>query len=206
MEGEIRVESEPGKGSRFLFTAKFQTGNKTRNILQFPEDLTGLRVLVVDDNPSAREILTHILQSFSFQATQVSSGEEALKELEDADSEKRYDLVLLDWKMPGMNGIDTAKRIKTLVNGKIPAILMISAFGREEIVKKAESIGIDAFLTKPVNESLLFDTIMEIFGKPVRDLSTSRHSKPDSTIVLKDIQNARILLVEDNKFNQIVRY
>ena len=204
MGGIITVESQPEKGSRFHFSLRFPVGKKPASPLQFPDDLAGKRVLVVDDNPSAREILTHILQRFCFQVCQASSGEEALTELQSAFDKNPYDLILLDWKMPGIDGIDTSRRIQSMADGKLPAILMISAFGREEIMKKAESVGINAFLTKPVNESLLFDTIMEIFGKPKRDIASSRHIQYDSFTILKDIQNARILLVEDNRFNQIV--
>ncbi len=202
MGGDIHVESELGKGSTFSFTAWFEYDQESTIPLVCPPDIAGLRVLVVDDNQCAREILVHLLESFTFRVSQVSSGEEALKEIQSSSIHDPFKLVLMDWKMPGLDGIETSKEIMASGLGTIPKILMISAFGREEVMKKADQVGIDAFLTKPVNASLLFNTILESLGKTARDPSSTRHSKINAKKIMQSIRGARILLVEDNEFNQ----
>ncbi|RJP19942.1 MAG: hybrid sensor histidine kinase/response regulator, partial [Candidatus Omnitrophota bacterium] len=204
MGGEIHVESEPGKGCTFSFTVRLGLGKIKHKQLNCPGDLTGMPVLVVDDNQCSREILTHILESFSFRVTQVDSGEKALVEVKKQAMENPYKLVLMDWKMPGLDGIETSKRIKSFGMDAIPQILMISAFGREEVMQQAKSIGIETFLTKPINSSLLFDTIMEMFGKSLSDTTNTRHARMDIKDIMRKIHGARILLVEDNLLNQQV--
>jgi len=125
--------------------------------------------------------------------------------LENSIIEKPYDLILMDWEMPGMDGIATSKRIKSNPSlDKIPAILMVTAHGREEIRKQADKTGLDGFLNKPVNRSLLFDTILEVFGKKIKDKSCLLKEKPEPIQGLDQIRGAKILLVEDNKINQQV--
>lgn len=204
MGGEIAVESEPGKGSRFTFTIQVGRSEKQRSELPPINDLANRRVLVVDDNPCAREILVSAMQSFSLQVSQAASGEEALANLEETPPDQPYDLVLLDWKMPGMDGLETARRIQSFKLRKTPAILMISAFGRDEAMKQAKEAGIDFFLMKPVNNSLLFNTIMESLGKIDKGAISGRHAKLDAKTLLSTIRGASILLVEDNKINQLV--
>ena len=209
MGGEICVESEPGKGSTFIFTALFEIQEKKKERLLVPSlDLKGMRVLVVDDNAASREILKGTLESFTFKVTTVASGEEALTELKRNANDKEsqaYELVLMDWKMPVVNGIETTKMIKS--DPDIPSrllVIMVTAYGREEIRKQAESVEIDVFLVKPVTNSLLFDAIMEAFGK-----HGGRKSRPIKYGVEKiseigNIRGARVLLAEDNEINQQV--
>ena len=143
MGGTIWVDSEPGKGSTFTFTALFERQKKEkRRILKPSIDLKGMRVLVVDDNAASREILRRALESFTFKVTTVASGKEALTELEKNANNKEmqaYELVLMDWKMPGMNGIETTKMI---INDPAipitPTIIMVTAYAMEEIRKQAE--------------------------------------------------------------------
>ena len=209
MGGEIRVDSEPGKGSTFTFTALFKIQEKKNIRLLEPSlDLKGMNVLVVDDNAAAREILKRTLESFSFKVTTVASGEEALTELKRNANNKEaqtYELVLMDWKMPGMSGIQTTRVIKSESGiPKTPTIIMVTAYGREEIRKQAESVEIDIFLVKPVTNSLLFDAIMEAFGKNGGKKSGSTKYGVKKISEIGNIRGAQVLLAEDNKINQQV--
>jgi CheY-like chemotaxis protein/two-component sensor histidine kinase len=205
MGGEIWVESEPGKGTTFSFTANFGLGKETvRKRLVPSSDLRGMKVLVVDDSATSRNILQDILESFSFEVTLAASAEEGLEEIQRADKNQPYELVLMDWKMPGMDGFEASERIKDHKNlSKIPAIILVTAYGREELSQQAEQIGLDGFLIKPVGSSVLFDTIMYAFGEGIPE--TSRLAGRNKEFeALKGIQGAQILLVEDNEINQQV--
>jgi len=204
MNGQIWVESEHGKGSTFAFTAEF--GLQEARYSQSEKtlkDIKGMRILLVDDNASAREILSDVLEELGFQVDQVPSGSEAIEEIEKSQ-DNPYQLILMDWKMPGMNGIETSKRIKDNEKlSNIPAILMVSAYSRDDIKQSAQKAGIDAFLSKPVNPSLLYDAIQNVFGSVDH---VEEKSKKDSASIedLKNIRGARILLAEDNEINQQV--
>ena len=202
MEGSIWAEGEPGVGSTFHFTSWFGVGSedKQRRLIV---DLVGIRALVVDDNAQAREILTEALRAFALRAESVSSGEDAVREIAAADSADPYRLVLMDWHMPGLDGLEASriiKRNKRLQN--IPKIVMVTAFGREEIRAQAEEIGVESYLLKPVNQSLLYDTLVDLFGEAGADDHRSRKRKDGATV--HDATGIRVLLVEDNEMNQQV--
>ncbi|MBW2487886.1 MAG: response regulator, partial [Deltaproteobacteria bacterium] len=140
MGGEIWVESEPGQGSTFSFTANFALGKeKTKKHFKPSKDLRGMKVLVVDDSATSREILKNMLESFTFEIGVAASGPEGIAELEAANKVKPFELVIMDWKMPGMDGIQASRRIKNHKGlSKIPAIIMVTAYGREEVMQQAE--------------------------------------------------------------------
>jgi len=205
MDGEIWVESKPGQGTTFSFTAKFGLGEeKVKKRLLPSSDLRGMKVLVVDDSATSRNILQDILESIFFEVTLAASAEEGLEEIQKADTDQPYELVLMDWKMPGMDGLEASEHIKNHQTlSKIPAIILVTAYGREEIMQQAEQIGLDGFLIKPVSPSVLFDTIMHAFGEGIP--KTSQIAERNKEIEdLKDIQGAQVLLVEDNEINQQV--
>ena len=129
----------------------------------------------MDDNATSREILKGMLESFGFEVSMAATGEEGLKELEKASEANPYELVLMDWKMPGMNGIEVSRWIKNHSwLAKIPTIIMVTAYGREEIMRQADEIGLEGFLIKPVSASVLFDTIMQAFSQEVPASSAER--------------------------------
>jgi signal transduction histidine kinase/CheY-like chemotaxis protein len=202
MEGNIWADSEPGLGSTFHFNAWFGIGTQEKR-KRFIPDLAGVRALVVDDNAQACEILTDALRVFALRAESVSSGEDAVREIAAADSQDPYQLVLMDWHMPGMDGLETSRIIKR--NDRlqhIPKIVMVTAFGREDIRTKAEEIGIDSYLLKPVNSSLLYDTLVDLFG--VAGLEDHRSGTRRDDADVHDATGIRVLLVEDNEMNQQV--
>jgi len=202
MNGEIWVESEPGQGSSFIFTATFGLASQSE-LKTTISDLQGMRVLIVDDNEAARNILQDTLESFSFNVSVAGSGKEGIAELEQAAKDNPYELVLMDWNMPEMDGIYASKLIKNNEKlSKIPTIIMVTAYGRVEIMEKAERTGIDRFLIKPVNPSTLLDSIMEVFGEEVLKHVRADVVSHEGTEKLEAIRGAKILLVEDNEINQ----
>jgi PAS domain S-box-containing protein len=206
MGGEIWVESEYGQGSSFIFTAIFGLGKETVKKRFAPsQDLRGMKVLVVDDNATSREIFRDMLESFSFEVTMAASGEEGLEEIEKAAGDKPFELIIMDWKMPGMDGIEAATRVRE--NPKLadkPAIILVTAYGREEIMQQAEQVGLEGLLLKPVSPSTLFDATMQAFGKELSTHARIRRGIEKPSETSKQIQGARILLVEDNEINQQV--
>ncbi|MGE4297788.1 MAG: transporter substrate-binding domain-containing protein [Desulfovibrionaceae bacterium] len=206
MGGSIHVDSTPGQGSTFTFTAVFGRGEDTKEKQYQPSlDLRHMRTMVVDDNATSREILTDALRTFTFNVTAVDSGFAAIKEMEKAVlKDKPFELVLMDWKMPGMDGIETARTILGNTHlPRAPQILMVTAYGREEIMRQAQDAGLSAFLIKPVSRSVLFDTIMEVFGKSTPRKARSAAPKAAHQ-EMRQIQGAQVLLAEDNEINQQV--
>ncbi|MBT8352296.1 MAG: response regulator, partial [Deltaproteobacteria bacterium] len=134
-----------------------------------------------------------------------ASGEEGIAELEAANKDKPFELVIIDWKMPGMDGIETSKPIKNHTGlNKIPPIVLVTAYGREEVMQQADQLGLEGFLLKPVNPSMLFDTIMQAFGEAVPETSRVVKKHEQETQALEHIRGANVLLVEDNEINQQV--
>jgi len=207
MGGDIRVESEPGKGSTFIFSAVFGlAAQEIEKRSHLVGTLKGMRVLVVDDSLTSQNIFKETLESFSFNVEVADSGQKAIHEIKRAlDRKGPYDLLIMDWKMPGMDGIETARKIKEQFQlTPLPRIIMATAFGRQEVMRKAEKAGLDGFLIKPVNPSVMLNTILEVFGKEVTRGPRDQIKQQPIDDTLQKISGARILLVEDNEINQQV--
>ena len=205
MNGEVYVESEFGDGSTFTFIADFgiQEVSKEKQIVEV-EGLKSKKALIVDDNEMSREILKDQICCFGINTTAVDSGRAAILEIREKSASEPYDLVFLDWRMPDMDGIDTAKMIfKDKSIKHMPTIIMLSAFGREEVFKKAEKIGINVFLMKPVSQSLLFDTVMNVCHVDMKGTARSVQREDQESADFR-IDGIRVLLVEDNVINQEV--
>ncbi|MDC7232584.1 MAG: transporter substrate-binding domain-containing protein [Spirochaetales bacterium] len=167
MGGDITVDSEPGQGSVFTFTARFEPDRDPgERIDSSSMDLSGLNILLVDDNETSLTVLKETLESMSFFVETALSGETALEMIEKNNSLKKdYDLIILDWRMPGLDGIETAFRIRN-IEGEAgpPKLLMVTAYSREDVQKQSEEAGFSGLLTKPVSPSHLFDAIISAFS------------------------------------------
>jgi two-component system sensor histidine kinase/response regulator len=203
MGGTIEVTSELGKGSTFRFSARLGKAEMAprRRILQ--SDLRGRRVLIIDDNAQARSVLSGMLTNLSFVADEAPSGQEGIEMVRQATLDGvPYDIAFVDWQMPGLDGIETGKRILALPNlGTPPHLVMVTAYGREEVLKQAEESGFENVLIKPVTSSILFDTAIGALGA---DLETAQPAEAGPSFDIERMRGARVLLVEDNEINQEV--
>jgi two-component system sensor histidine kinase/response regulator len=206
MRGEIWVESVSGEGSSFIFTANFAKAETPGHAAwSLAEELRHKPVLVVDDNETSRSIFKEILESFSFDVTLADSGSEGVKAV--AQANPPFDLVLMDWQMPGLDGFKAIEEIRALAElAHQPKIVMATAFAREDVMKEAEAAQLDGFLIKPVGPSMMFDAVMEAFGKQGSGSARRQSTDDYDADLLRTVQGARILLVDDNEINrQIAR-
>ncbi|MDR0672564.1 MAG: response regulator [Zoogloeaceae bacterium] len=212
MHGEVGVKSELGKGSTFWFSALLGISRKKRRPLALSHELAGRRVLVVDDNDSARSVIRDMLTTMNLRVTEAESGQKALEtSMEALRNGTPFHVALLDWQMPGMDGIETARRLRGTLRDFCPTIAMITAYGREEVLNLAARAGIHHVFVKPVNASMLFDEMTRILVTPetgnvaeAQDAETTRGADNALGAGLEAIAGARILLVEDNDLNQQV--
>lgn len=198
MGGEIWVESEPGVGSKFIFEVNITWGKECRRELAWKLPKKDLRILVVDDSEEALHYFKHILNSFSMDCELVSSGSEAIEKASEANLAKRpYDLIFLDWIMPGMSGLETAKRLKKVLDLKTK-IVLISVSDWSEMEKEVEKLGIQNFLPKPILPSVLLNKIIDLTDHGL--ISNASNQADNNNMYYWS--GKRILLVEDIEINR----
>ena len=196
MNGKIWVESVYGEGSRFIFEIELVDIKESSKTITLFEDKS---VLIVDDNKTWLDILSSLMNNFKFKVNIATSGQMALDMIE--SNQNRYDLVLMDWSMPGLDGIETAKIIKEKYKDEAPHIIMISAFKQESVLNLAKESDIDLFLQKPINPSSLNDMLSDIF-LGTKNLNITEHTHKSLKKELLTLKGSKILLTEDNSINQ----
>lgn len=204
MGGHIWVESEPGVGSTFGFRLDFDIQELPKPVVRkYLSELDGTRVLVVDDNKTAGEILTTMLRSMQFEVDYVESAADALSAIRDANNSEPYKLLVMDWKMPAMNGIELAKELEyDLALTQTPRIILVTAYSRDEAMEAAKELHIQSFLNKPVTPSSLLDAVMTAVGREVVSDSRTQLKHADIQQAVEALRGAHVLLVEDNEVNQ----
>ncbi|MEO8439506.1 MAG: response regulator, partial [Spartobacteria bacterium] len=207
MEGTVGVESTPGKGSLFWFTAHLtKQAHSAPAQLALAEDLANLRVLIVDDNKTNREILRHQTRAWKMRSGAAHDAEGALIELRTAEAAgDPYQIVLLDLQMPGTDGVTLARAIKREKKLARVRLVLLSSIGARLDAATLRESGIDESLVKPIKQSLLFDSIARVMGNRAFG-PTGKVMKPRSvpTLAPAPSRQLRILLAEDNPVNQRV--
>ncbi|GAC1574942.1 MAG: hypothetical protein NVS3B7_07130 [Candidatus Elarobacter sp.] len=196
MGGTIRVESTPGSGTTFTIEVEF---TRPRSVRVAPDkaSLATLHVLIVDDDPVDREIVSEMFRGWSMRVETSGSGREALISVTDAIArDDAIDLVVMDWKMPDADGASVARDIKNLGLSNAPVVIMLTAYGREQVIHSAEAVGIEAVLIKPVDPSLLFETVAATFYP---ELPASTFAPATNR---RELGGLRLLVAEDNAINQ----
>ncbi|SIS75025.1 PAS domain-containing hybrid sensor histidine kinase/response regulator [Neptunomonas antarctica] len=205
MHGDVGVDSEFGAGSTFWFTVLLGKGARTKPQRVLRAEMKDRRGLVVDDNDNARSVVKNLLENMHLIVDEASSGQAAIDAVVRAEAQSQaFDIVFLDWLMPGMDGVETLRQLRARSSNSLPCMVMMTAHGDEDVIKEAEADGLDDVLIKPVNASVLFDSVMNVLG----DRGSVRRKLRDNTSLAETnlcaIKGAHILLVEDNELNQEV--
>lgn len=201
MKGKIWVESVYGEGASFQFDIQF---DKTADVIplnyaDYP-DLQGKKVLVVDHNKTSLMILERMLRSFSFDVTALRDPFQAMKRLQ----EGVFDLLVVDYNLPELSGLDLYKRLAAKTEIKLPKTIFVCSTGRESYYNQVRQLGVKNFLVKPINQSLLFDAVMSAL-KETAPIQVNADRKEESHMRYpRGLAQKSVLVVEDNEINQLV--
>jgi PAS domain S-box-containing protein len=196
MGGSVGAESAPGAGSTFWLSVPLRTASHARRSLLPAPDLQGKRVLVVDDDAADGATLARLLRGMHFDTDEAASGAAAIAAVREAEREGRpYALLFVDYKMDEMDGVEAAQRIAALPLDAPPRLVMVTAYGRKEVLSRAVGLRLDDVLIKPVNASTVFDSAMFALGGALAQAQSQAAEAPPA------VQGARVLLVDDNEIN-----
>ena len=201
MDGELSVKSQSGEGSEFIFNAYFSLEDNMDNEIEIIENIKGMHALLVDDSESARMVLNDMLTSLGFEVTIAKSGAEALEKYEKHINKEPFSLLVVDWQMPGMDGLELVNELKKQHEGEIPAVLMVTAYGLDTVRKAARDNEVDGLIIKPVNPSALYDSVNKILQLGKKKVAAHKEQKQNDSDHASYLKGKRVLLVEDNEIN-----
>ncbi|MCL1939585.1 MAG: response regulator [Desulfovibrionaceae bacterium] len=201
MGGELSLDSIPDKGTTVFLRITF--GVRMEERAPRTTLMAGVRCLVVDDDAVSLGLLKDLMESFGIEAVAESDPRKGLAALKKADTnDKPFDLLIIDWRMPDIDGVELTRQIRSDAAIKHqPAIIMLSAYGWSGIILQAEEAGVDSFLHKPINESVLLDTIMTLV-QPQGRAEEEAPAEAGDTMLAKGVEGMQVLVVEDNSVNQ----
>jgi len=205
MAGEITVESELGKGSCFRFTANIHASEAKDNQLMQHDlsALSHLKMLIVDDSKSSRTLLSETLIDLGLESAQARSGIEALEQIQAAIEVNRpYDVVLMDWRMPGLDGLESIRIINQVINKHLPKFILVSSFDRSDAIDLSRHLPVADVLEKPVKRAQLVNSLLSTTSNDQDKLAPTTQSP--TAIIQEDFKHVRLLLAEDNTINQKV--
>ncbi|MCG7532802.1 response regulator [Psychrobium sp. MM17-31] len=205
MNGNINVESELGKGSCFSFTVDIATSKTLSDTLSNEDlsNLNNLKILIVDDSKSSRTLLSETLIDLGLECAQARSGVEALEQIKDAiDTKLPYDIVLMDWRMPGLDGLETIRIINQVVNEQLPKFILVSSFDKSDAIKLSRHLPVEDVLEKPIKPSQLTSSLLTIVNGN-SNKSTTMSPSP-TAIIKRNFSEIKLLIAEDNRINQKV--
>jgi CheY-like chemotaxis protein len=196
MGGVMSVESQLGRDTVFSFTIALQPASAANTTVAAAGALANRRVLIVDDNASTATILFDMLSGFGMTPQTVTSGVDALVALHmAAQMSEPFDMVLMDWRMPGMDGLELARRIRSDETlGRVPALLMATAHGREAMTRRLEQLNLQGLLIKPVTETAMLEAVQAVFA-PTRSKPAAARTMDKAMALLAE---RRVLVVDDN--------
>lgn len=206
MGGTLQLQSTPGEGSNFFFTIPLQLAPPVE-LVSPRHPLLALRALVVDDNLVARTLLATMARSLGWEVDVADSGPEALRQVQARrEAGAPYQVIFMDWRMPEWDGWETTRRIREATQGTGPLILMVSANGRAMMAERTadEQALLNGFLVKPVTASMLLDAVMDAQAASATAATGANPAAPQTLTKPQRLQGMKLLVVEDNKINQLV--
>jgi two-component system sensor histidine kinase/response regulator len=200
MDGELNVSSEPGVGSEFTFNAFFSHAEAPQEAMALPD--YGLTALLADDSESARMVLTEMLQSLGFNVLVAENAPDAKRIWDESlVSGEEISLLVVDWKMPGMSGIELVREIKDGGPERIPSVVMVTSHGAEAVRDALNKHLVDGLLIKPIGISTLNDTIAEVLHQEQKRMRARAVEVDFMAMYKEQLQGVELLLVEDNEIN-----
>ena len=202
MDGELEVESELNKGTEFKFHAFFSSAESTGSSISKMDSVLGMKALLVDDSESARLVLGEMLTSFGFIVLTAKNAEEAIDiYVKEQSSNIPLSLMVVDWRMPGMDGLELVKNLRSREGEDVPSVLMVTAFGVETVREAAKNKTVDGYLLKPINPSTLFDSLNTILYLGEKRKLNKTKEKEVIDNYRDHLKGVKVLLVEDNEIN-----